>query len=55
MLSLFGLDGCGVVGVFERVVVVEPVDRFGGGDLEVGGAFPPAVGFDELGLVEPDD
>ena len=54
-MSVFGLDGCEVVAVLVRASVVEPVDPFGGGELdEVKGA-PGAAWFDQLGLVEPVD
>jgi hypothetical protein len=48
-------DGCEVVAVLEWPAVVEPVDPFGGGDIEVVEPLPGSPGFDELGLVEPDD
>ena len=40
---------------FEEAAVVEPVDPFEGGVLEVVEAAPGAAVADELGLVEPDD
>ena len=54
VVSSFGLDGCEVVAVLERAAVVEPVDPFGGGDLEVVEAFPGSAAFDQLGFVEAD-
>ena len=40
---------------FEEAAVVEPVDPFEGGELEVVEAAPGAAVADELGLVEPVD
>ena len=40
VVRLLGFDGCEVVGVSERSVVVGPVDPLGGGDLEVVGMLP---------------
>lgn len=54
-MSGLGLEGCEVVAVFERSAVVEPVDPFRGGDLEVVEALPRPARLDQLGLVEPDD
>jgi hypothetical protein len=54
VVRLFGLDGCEVVAVLERPAVVEPVDPFGGGDLELVEALPWLAGLDQLGLVEAD-
>ena len=55
VVSLLGFDGCEVVAVLVRAAVVEPVDPFGGGDLEVVETFPRPAGFDQLGLVEAVD
>lgn len=55
VVSVFCFNGCEVVAVLERAAVVEPIDPFGGGDLEVLEALPGPSGFDELGLIEPDD
>ena len=48
------LDGCEVVAVLERAAVVEPVDPFGGRDLEVVEPVPGPPALDQLGLVEAD-
>jgi hypothetical protein len=53
-VSGFGLGWCEVVAVFEGPAVVEPVDPFGVGDLEVVESLPGSPGLDQLGLVEPD-
>jgi hypothetical protein len=55
VVRCFRLDRCEVVAVFVGAAVVEPVDPFGGGDLEVIEAFPWPPGFDQLGLVEAVD
>ena len=55
-MEVFGFgwrDPAGVVVV--DASVVEPVDPFQGGELEVLEASPGAAVADELGLVEPDD
>lgn len=44
VVSLFGLDGGEVVAVLEWAAVVEPVDPFGGRDLEVLEALPGPAG-----------
>jgi hypothetical protein len=44
-----------VAAVFVEASVVEPVDPFQGGDLDVVGGAPWACGFDQLGLVETVD
>ena len=54
VVSLLGLGGCEVVAVLERPMVVEPVDPFGGGDLQIVEALPRSPRFDQLGLVEAD-
>ncbi len=53
-MSLRCFDRCEVVAVLEGSGVVEPVDPFGGGELEVVEALPGPLGLDEFGLVEPD-
>jgi hypothetical protein len=54
VVSVFGLYGREVVAVLVGAAVVEPVDPFGRGDLEVVEAFPRASGLDQFGLVETD-
>ncbi len=54
VVSVLCFDGCEVVAVFVGSAVVEPVNPFGGGDLEVVEALPGPSRFDQLGLVEPD-
>jgi hypothetical protein len=54
VVGLLCFDWCEVVAVLEGGPVVEPVDPFGGGDLEVVETFPWSPRFDQLGLVETD-
>jgi hypothetical protein len=49
------LDGREVIAVLEGSAMVEPVDPFRGGDLEIVEALPRPPWFDQFGLVEPDD
>jgi hypothetical protein len=44
-----------VPAVLEGSATVEPVDPFGGGDLEVVEALPRPLFLDQFGLVEADD
>ena len=44
-----------VAAVLVRSAMVEPVDPFGGGELDLVRGAPRSAGFDELGLVEPVD
>ena len=50
VVRLFCFGWCEVVAVFERAAVVEPVDPFGGGELEVVEALPRPPRLDELVL-----
>ena len=54
-MGLLGFDRGEVVAVLERAAVVEPVDPFGGGDLEIVDALPWPSRFDQFGLVEAVD
>jgi len=51
----FELGWWDVAAVLVEAAVVEPVDPFQGGDLDVVGGAPRASGFDQLGLVEAVD
>src|SRR5689334_17504919 len=44
-----------VAAVLVEAAVVEPVDPFGGGDLDVVGGLPGAARLDQFGLVEAVD
>ena len=58
MLSVIGclqIDGWDVAAVFVEAAVVEPVDPFGGGQLDLLDRPPGLAGFDQLGLVQPVD
>jgi hypothetical protein len=49
------LDGRDVTAVFLEAVVVEPVDPFGGGVLDLVHGAPRFAWFDQLGLIQPVD
>ena len=51
----FELGGWDAAVVFEEATVVEPVNPFEGGELEVVESAPWSFVADELGLVEPVD
>ena len=51
----FQLDWWDVAAVLVEAAVVEPVDPFGGGELDVLDGPPGLAGLDQLGLVEPVD
>ncbi len=51
----FELGGWEVAAVLVEAAVVEPVDPFGGGDLDVVDGLPRLSGLDQLGLVEAVD
>ena len=50
----FGFDGWEVAGLGVESSVVEPVDVFEGGELEVVDGSPWSLSVDEFGLVEAD-
>ena len=58
MLSVVGgleFDGWDVAAVLVEAAVVEPVDPFGGGELDLLDGPPGLAGFDQFGLVEAVD
>ena len=58
MLSVIGclqIDGWDVAAVFVEAAVVEPVNPFGGGHLDVLDGAPRLAGFDQLGFVQAVD
>jgi hypothetical protein len=55
VVQLFELGRRDLAVAFEEAAVVEPVDPFEGGVLEVVEAAPGAAVADELCLVQPDD
>ena len=58
MLSVVGdlqIHRCDVSAVFVEAVAVEPVDPFGGGQLDLLDGPPRLAGFDQLGFVQPVD
>ena len=51
----FEFGGRDVATVFVQAPVVEPIDPFGGRDLDLLDRFPGLAGFDQLGFVQPVD
>jgi hypothetical protein len=51
----FEFGGRDVAAVFVQAPVVEPIDPFGGRDLDLLDRFPGLAGFDQLGFVQPVD
>ena len=55
VVEVFEFGGWDAAEVVEQALVVEPVDPFECGELEVVEAAPGSAVADEFGLVEPDD
>lgn len=55
VVGVFEFGGWDVAAGLEQVAVVEPVDPFQGGDLDLLDRAPRALGFDQFGLEQADD